>query len=129
MNEFWMNLIAEILEKLVPIACLAFGSWIVVKLRKAGAKETEIQYFEVAYDFLTKAVINTNQTWVDAIKAAEGKLTEEQQEKARQKTIEIFKQMITDNVKLAIEAAYGSIDNWIMLNLESAVGEIKMLKS
>ena len=78
---------------------------------------------------LTKAVTSTNQIWVDAIKQSEGKLTAEQQAEAREKTIEIFKEMITESVKLAIEAAYGSVDKWLDLNLESAVGEVKALKA
>lgn len=129
MNEFWMEVLIMVLDGLLPILCLALGTWVIVKLKKAGAKDEQIKYFELAYDYLTKAVINTNQTWVDAIKATEGHLTEQQQAEAREKTIQIFKEMITENVKIAIEAVYGSIDNWIMLNLESAVGEIKMLKS
>lgn len=78
---------------------------------------------------LTKAVISTNQIWVDAIKQSEGKLSIEQQVEAREKTIQIFKEMITENVKLAIEAAYGSVEKWLDLNLESAVGEVKALKA
>jgi hypothetical protein len=62
---------------------------------------------------------------VDAIKEAGGKLTEEQAAEARERTIEIFKSMITEAMLYAIEQAYGNIDKWINLNLEAAVNEVK----
>jgi len=33
--------------------------------------------------------------------------------------------MITEAMEFAIEKLYGSIDNWIEMNLESAVNEVK----
>ena len=40
-------------------------------------------------------------------------------------TTETFKEMITEAMRYAIEAAYGSVDKWVELNLESAVNEVK----
>lgn len=125
----WNPIIAMLLEKLVPLACLVVGVLVIRWLKKKGIQQDELNYIQTAYSMLTKAVMNTNQVWVDAIKQSEGKLTVEQQAEAREKTIEIFKEMITESVKLAIEAAYGSVDKWLDLNLESAVGEVKALKA
>lgn len=125
----WNPIIAMLLEKLVPLACLVIGVLVIRWLKKKGVQQDELNYIQTAYSMLTKAVMNTNQVWVDAIKQSEGKLTVEQQAEAREKTIEIFKEMITESVKLAIEAAYGSVDKWLDLNLESAVGEVKALKA
>lgn len=125
----WNPIIAMLLEKLVPLACLVVGVLVIRWLKKKGVQQDELNYIQTAYSMLTKAVMNTNQVWVDAIKQSEGKLTVEQQAEAREKTIEIFKEMITENVKLAIEAIYGSVDKWLDLNLESAVGEVKALKA
>lgn len=125
----WNPIIAMLLEKLVPLACLVVGVLVIRWLKKKGVQQDELNYIQTAYSMLTKAVMNTNQVWVDAIKQSEGKLTVEQQAEAREKTIEIFKEMITESVKLAIEAAYGSVDKWLDLNLESAVGEVKALKA
>ena len=36
--------------------------------------------------------------------------------------------MLTDTIKLAIEAAYGSVDRWFTINLEAAVGQVKSAK-
>ena len=125
----WNPIIVMLLEKLVPLACLVVGVLVIRWLKKKGVQQDELNYIQTAYSMLTKAVMNTNQVWVDAIKQSEGKLTAEQQAEAREKTIEIFKEMITENVKLAIEAIYGSVEKWLDLNLESAVGEVKALKA
>ena len=125
----WSSIIVMILEGLIPLVFLVLGVLLVRWLKKKGVKEDELNYIQTAYSMLTKAVMSTNQIWVDAIKQSEGKLTVEQQAEAREKTTEIFKEMITDNVKLAIEAAYGSVEKWLDLNLESAVGEVKALKA
>lgn len=125
----WNPIIAMLLEKLVPLACLVVGVLVIRWLKKKGVQQDELNYIQTAYSMLTKAVMNTNQVWVDAIKQSEGKLTAEQQVEARERTIKIFKEMITESVKLAIEAIYGSVDKWLDLNLESAVGEVKALKA
>lgn len=125
----WNPIIAMLLEKLVPLACLVVGVLVIRWLKKKGVQQDELNYIQTAYSMLTKAVMNTNQVWVDAIKQSEGKLTAEQQAEARERTIEIFKEMITESVKLAIEAIYGSVEKWLDLNLESAVGEVKALKA
>lgn len=125
----WNPIIAMLLEKLVPLACLVVGVLVIRWLKKKGVQQDELNYIQTAYSMLTKAVMNTNQVWVDAIKQSEGKLTAEQQAEARERTIKIFKEMITESVQLAIEAIYGSVDKWLDLNLESAVGEVKALKA
>ena len=125
----WSSIIAMSLEGFIPLVFLVLGVLLVRWLKKKGVKEDELNYIQTAYSMLTKAVTSTNQIWVDAIKQSEGKLTAEQQAEAREKTTKIFKEMITENVKLTIEAAYGSVEKWLDLNLESAVGEVKALKA
>ena len=125
----WSSILAMFLEGMIPLVCLVFGILLIRWLKKKGVQEDELNYIQTAYSMLTKAVISTNQIWVDAIKQSEGKLSIEQQAEAREKTTQIFKEMITENVKLAIEAAYGSVEKWLDLNLESAVGEVKALKA
>ena len=125
----WNSIIVMILEGMIPLVFLVLGVLLVRWLKKKGVQEDELNYIQTAYSMLTKAVMSTNQIWVDAIKQSEGKLTAEQQAEAREKTTKIFKEMITENVKLAIEAAYGSVEKWLDLNLESAVGEVKARKA
>ena len=37
--------------------------------------------------------------------------------------------MLTENIRITIEMVYGSVEKWLDLNLESAVGEVKALKA
>lgn len=124
-NSFGMQIIIMILEGIVPIAITAFGILIYNFLKKKGASEDQLQLLDRAYGYLQKAVISTNQVWVDALKQSNGHLTKEQQAEARRQTEETFKAMITETVQLAIETAYGSIDQYLAANLEAAVGTIK----
>ena len=127
-TKYWYDLLAMLLEGIVPVIMIAFGFLIRNWLKNKGVKEEELALLETAYEYLVRAVTNTNQVWVDALKKSEGHLTEEQQAEARKKTEEAFKAMLTDTIKLAIEAAYGSVDKWLAINLEAAVGQVKSAK-
>ena len=127
-GNFWNEILVMVLEALVPTAIIAAGILLKNWLKKKGATEEQIMLLDTGYNYLVRAVINTNQVWVDALKDSGGRLTEEQQAEARKKTEEAFKAMLTDAVKLAIETAYGSVDKWLDINLEAAVGEVKALK-
>ena len=126
--ELWNDILIIVLEALIPVAIIAIGLLLRNFLKKKGASEQTLAYIDLAYSYLSRAVTSTNQTWVDALKKANGKLTEEEQKIAREKTIETFKEMLTAEMNLAIETVYGSLEKWINTNLESAVGEIKNLK-
>ena len=126
-SNFWMGLLATFLEGMVPLAIIAVGVLIKNALKKANASKEQLALIEGAYDILARAARTTNQIWVEAIKEAGGKLTEEEAAQAREDTIQTFKSMLTEAMAYAIEQAYGSIDKWIDLNLESAVNEVKEL--
>ena len=124
-STFWYGILADLLAGLVPLAILAAGILIRNVLKKKGATEEQLKLINGAYEILARAARKTNQIWVEALKLAQGGLTEEQQAKAREMTTETFKEMITEAMRYAIEAAYGSVDKWVELNLESAVNEVK----
>ncbi len=126
-SNFWMGLLATFLEGMVPLAIIVIGILIKNALKKANASKEQLALVEGAYDILARAARTTNQIWVEAIKEAGGKLTEEEAAQAREDTIQTFKAMLTEAMAYAIEQAYGSIDKWIDLNLESAVNEVKEL--
>ena len=128
-QEYGLIVLTMIFEKLLPLALVAAGVWFFNFLKKKGVKEEQIALLEEAWLFLTRAVTNTNQLWVDAVKNSEGRLTEEQQAAARAETERIFKEMLTDTVKFAIEAAYGSLEKYIATYMEAAVGEVKIAKA
>jgi len=124
-SSFWMKILAQLLEGLVPVAIIVIGIAIRQVLVKNNASKEQIALVDGAYEILARAARTTNQIWVEAIKLANGSLTEEQAAKARRDTTEVFKQMITEATKYAIEAAYGSIENYVNIYLESAVNSVK----
>lgn len=124
-SGYWLNILATVLESLIPIAVTAIGILIYNAVKKTGASKEQLALINGAYEILARAARKTNQIWVEAMKLANGGLTIEQQEKARQDTIATFKEMVTEAMQYAIEQAYGSLDKWIEMNLESAVNEVK----
>ena len=124
-TEYLMMLFAEYAPRFLELILIAFGIWLVNMLRKQGATKEQLALVEEAYAILQRAARTTNQIWVEAIKEAGGKLSEEEAAKAREDTIKTFKGMITEAMAFAIEKLYGSIDEWININLESAVNEVK----
>ena len=124
-SEYFLMLFADYAPKFLELILLAFGIWLINTLRKQGATKEQLALVEEAYAILQRAARNTNQVWVEAIKEAGGKLSEEQAAKAREDTIKVFKSMITESIELAIEKLYGSVNEWVEMNLESAVTEVK----
>ena len=124
-SEYLLMLLAEYAPRFLELILIAFGIWLVNMLRKQGATKEQLALVEEAYAILQRAARNTNQVWVEAIKEAGGKLSEEEAAKAREDTIKVFKEMITEAMEFAIEKLYGSVDQWIEMNLESAVNEVK----
>ena len=124
-TEFLMMLLADYGPRFLELLLIAFGIWLVNMLRKQGATKEQLALVEEAYAILQRAARNTNQVWVEAIKETGGKLSEEDAAKAREDTIKVFKEMITESMELALEKLYGSVDKWIEMNLESAVNEVK----
>lgn len=124
-KQFWFNILATALETLVPIVIIAVGILIRNAVKKAGASKEQLALIDGAYEILARAARKTNQLWVEAMKMAQGGLTEEQQAQARADTIATFKEMVTEAMQYAIEQAYGSLEKWIDMYLESAVNEVK----
>ena len=124
-SEYLLMLLAEYAPRFLELILIAFGIWLVNMLRKQGATKEQLALVEEAYAILQRAARNTNQVWVEAIKEAGGKLSEEEAAKAREDTIKVFKEMITEAMEFAIEKLYGSVDQWIEMNLEAAVNEVQ----
>ena len=124
-NNFWLNILADVLVGLVPAVITVIGLLLYNVAKKNGATKEQLALISEAYEILGRAARKTNQIWVEALKLAQGALTEEQAAQARAMTTETFKEMITEAMQFAIEKAYGSLDKWIEMNLESAVNEVK----
>jgi hypothetical protein len=84
------------------------------------------KYVDMAQDAIEKAVLTTAQTYVDSLKNSNG-FTKEAQEEAKNKAIEIAKQMITEESKEAIIILYGDFNVYLDSTLESLVKQNKVI--
>jgi len=116
----WEVLLADILSALVPILIAFFGFYIVRYIKGLKLSAGISNALEQAYTLLADCVKYTNQVLVDGLKA-EGKFDADAQAEARQLTINRFKQLANDEIKLAITTAYNNFDEWIITAMESKV--------
>lgn len=82
------------------------------------------RYIDDAQNAISKAVLTVSQTFVDSLKAS-GNFTKEAQEEAKNKALEIAKELITEESKNAIVTLYKDFDCYIDATIESLVKENK----
>lgn len=120
----WTAVIIAFLENVVPVLLTALGAVIFKYLKSKGAKDELLKLAQEAYTIFNKCVLNVNQTFVDALKA-EGLFDADAQAKAREMAKEMFMEMISAEMKLALETLYGSADKWIETVREADVWAAK----
>lgn len=120
----WTAVIIAFLENVVPVLLTALGAVIFKYLKSKGAKDELLKLAQEAYTIFNKCVLNVNQTFVDALKA-EGLFDAEAQAKAREMAKAMFMEMISAEMKLALETLYGSADKWIETVREADVWAAK----
>lgn len=88
---------------------------------KAKNKNEEYnKYIDMLESTLTSAVIATNQTYVDALKA-EGKFDKEAQVKALNMSYEAVMSILTEDAQLYLNEAIGDLRLYIMNGIEERV--------
>lgn len=120
----WTSIIIALLENVVPLLITALGAVIFNYLKSKGAKEESLKLAQEAYTIFNKCVLNVNQTFVDTLKA-DGLFDEEAQAEAREMAKEMFMEMISAEMKLALDTLYGSVDKWIETVREADVWAAK----
>lgn len=120
----WTSVLVAFLENVVPILLTALAGALYKYFKAKGAKEEMLALAKEALTILGKCVLNVNQTFVDALKA-EGTFDEAAQAEARKRAEEMFKEMISEEMRLALETLYGSADKWLEAMREAAVWEAK----
>jgi len=73
---------------------------------------------------ITTVVQATNQTFVDDLKKA-NKFTKESATEAKNKALEMAKELITEETANAIEQVYGNVDLYLDSMIENTVKELK----
>ena len=122
--QIWQPLVAQALEMIVPLVVVALGVMLVSYLKKRGVQQDLVNTIEQAYALLQDCVIATNQTFVDQLKAG-GKFDAEAAEQAKQMTIGRFKTLMSEEMALAIQASYNSLDAWLKIMTEADVWSAK----
>jgi len=127
----WAVIIKEIftvvLIPLLGIICKYFIEFLHTKREEAKAKinnETAIKYITMLDATITKAVMATNQTYVDTLKK-QGKFDKEAQLIALNKTKEAVLATLTEEANQYLNEAIGDVENYIQLCIEAAVKEQK----
>ena len=120
----WTAVIIAFLENVVPVLLTVLAGALYKYLKAKGAKEEMLALAKEALTILGKCVLNVNQTYVDALKA-EGAFDEVAQAVARKKAEDMFKEMISEEMRLALETLYGSADKWLETMREAKVWEAK----
>lgn len=98
------------------------------KIEDESTRNLVNSLLDSAEKVINNAVLTTNQTFVDSIKQGGNKLSQEQASEAFEKTKSAVLSVLNDDTKKAITDTYSSIDEWLMLKIESAIAELKSAK-
>ena len=123
MSIDWTTIIATALESLIPLIMTVLLYLALRWLKSRGATSDQIQLATEAWKIFQSCVLSVNQTFVDVLKE-QGAFDEHAQELARIKC----ELLISEEMKLAINALYGSLDAWIDANREAMVWQAKQDK-
>lgn len=82
------------------------------------------RYIDDAQDAIAKAVLTVSQTFVDSLKNS-GNFTPEAQKEAKEKAVEIAKELITEDAKEAILVLYKDYDAFLDATIEALVKQNK----
>lgn len=122
-NELLLDLLKAVIIVVVPIL-----TGYLIKFLNAQYDAITIQtdsdqvdaYLKIVRDLIIDIVKATNQTFVDALKAA-GSFDEAAQKAAFEKTKAEILNQLTDSGKLILTQVYGDLDAWLNAIIESTV--------
>lgn len=123
----WLNLLNEIFQvcivPLLGVLTTYLVKYIQIKSEAAQAKsdnEMVDKYLSLLTSTVTKCVIATNQTYVNALKQ-EDKFDLDAQQKAFELTKDAVMLILTDDAKECLSAAVGDLNTYISKQIEAAV--------
>ena len=94
------------------------------ELDEKVSKEVSRKYIDMLADTITDCVVSTNQTYVDALKAANA-FDKEAQKKAFELTYNKIMNVLTEDAKEYLTTIYGDLEIYITTKIES---EVKLYK-
>lgn len=94
------------------------------ELKSKNQSETAKKYIDMVHDTVTKCVIATNQTYVDALKKNDA-FTKENQEEAFDRTMGAVLAILTTDAKDYIAEATGDLNTYLTQLIEAEVNKRK----
>lgn len=126
-----MEILQQIFELCVIPLLGILTTYLVKLIRKKNkeldekvSKEVSRKYINMLADTITDCVISTNQTYVDALKAANA-FDKEAQKKAFELTYNKIMNVLTEDAKEYLTTIYGDLEIYITTKIES---EVKLYK-
>ena len=126
-----MEILQQIFELCVIPLLGILTTYLVKLIRKKNkeldekvSKEVSRKYIDMLADTITDCVVSTNQTYVDALKAANA-FDKEAQEKAFKLTYNKIMNVLTEDAKEYLTTIYGDLEIYITTKIES---EVKLYK-
>ena len=126
-----MEILQQIFELCVIPLLGILTTYLVKLIRKKNeeldakvSKEVSKKYIDMLADTITDCVISTNQTYVDALKAANA-FDKEAQKKAFELTYNEIMNVLTEDAKEYLTTIYGDLEIYITTKIES---EVKLYK-
>ena len=126
-----MEILQQIFELCVIPLLGILTTYLVKLIRKKNeeldakvSKEVSKKYIDMLADTITDCIISTNQTYVDALKAANA-FDKEAQKKAFELTYNKIMNVLTEDAKEYLTTIYGDLEIYITTKIES---EVKLYK-
>lgn len=126
-----MEILQQIFELCVIPLLGILTTYLVKLIRKKNkeldekvSKEVSRKYIDMLADTITDCVVSTNQTYVDALKAANA-FDKEAQKKAFELTYNKIMNVLTEDAKEYLTTVYGDLEIYITTKIES---EVKLYK-
>lgn len=126
-----MEILQQIFELCVIPLLGILTTYLVKLIRKKNkeldekvSKEVSRKYIDMLADTITDCVVSTNQTYVDALKAANA-FDKKAQEKAFELTYNKIMNVLTEDAKEYLTTIYGDLEIYITTKIES---EVKLYK-
>ena len=126
-----MEILQQIFELCVIPLLGILTTYLVKLIRKKNkeldekvSKEVSRKYIDMLADTITDCVVSTNQTYVDALKAANA-FDKEAQKKAFELTYNKIMNVLTEDAKEYLTTVYGDLEIYITTKIESEVKTYK----
>lgn len=127
-KEFIQQLMYLVITGILPFVTVYFANYVKAIIQKNSEKVENEQIqslINYAGEAISVAVMTVSQTYVDTMKT-QGKFDKEAQAIAKQMAIDKAKELISKEMKSAIETVYSNFDAYLDNYIETIVRESKI---